>query len=144
MLIASDFPNEVTEVMRRTLGIAAVFVLTSGTVLSAQSDKAGLPYAGKWKLNMAKNDFGQTTVTFAQTGSGEMQLTAAGQSYTFRVDGKDYPALFGRTAAWKQIDANTWETVNKQDGKLLITETTRLSPDGKTLTVNAKVTVQAL
>lgn len=129
--------------MRRTLAIAAA-VLASGIVQAAQSDKAAdLPYAGTWKLNVAKSDFGETTVTFAQTGSGEMQFTAAGQSYTFRVDGKDYPALFGRTATWKQIDANTWETVNKQDGKPLSAETTRLSADGKILTVNAKGPIPA-
>jgi hypothetical protein len=127
--------------MRKTFLVAAAVVFASGF---AQSDKAGdLPYAGKWKLNVAKSDFGETTVTFAQTGSGEVQFTAAGQSYTFQMDGKDYPALFGRTAAWKQIDANTWETVNKQDGKQFSTETTRLSPDGKTLTVNAKGSMPA-
>lgn len=124
--------------MRQKLAIAAA-VLASGIVHAAQSDKAAdLPYAGKWKLNVAQSDFGETTITFAQTGSGEMQFTAVGQSYTFRMDGKDYPALFGRTASWKQIDANTWETVNKQDGNPLSTDTTRLSADGKTLTFNTK------
>ncbi len=59
------------------------------------------------EFNPAKSDFGESTVTFAQTGSGEMQFTAEGQSYTFKTDGKDYPAIFGTTAAWKQIDANT-------------------------------------
>jgi hypothetical protein len=126
-------------VMQRRFVITAVVLLASGIAPAAQLDKAAdLPYAGKWKLNVAKSDFGETTVTFAQTASGEMQFTAAGQSYTFRMDGKDYPGLFGRTATWKQIDANTWETANKQDGKLLSTETTKLSADGKTLSINAK------
>lgn len=125
--------------MRRTLVVAALVLLASGIVASTQSDRAAdLPYAGKWKLNVAKSDFGETTVTFAQSASGQMQFTAQGQSYTFQVDGKDYPSLFGRTAAWKQIDANTWETANKQNGKLLTTDTTRLSADGKTLTIHAK------
>jgi hypothetical protein len=124
--------------MRRKLVIAAT-VLATGIVHAAQSDRVtDLPYAGTWKLNVAKSDFGETTVTFAETGSGEMQFTAAGQSYTFRVDGKGYPALFGRTAAWKQIDASTWETVNTQDGKPISTDTTKLSADGKTMTLNAK------
>jgi hypothetical protein len=124
--------------MRRKFVIAAA-VSASALVQAAQSDKApDLPYAGKWKLNIAKSDFGESTVTFAQTGSGEMQFTAAGQSYTFRMDGKGYPALFGRTAAWKQIDDNTWETVNTQDGKPISNDTTKLSADGKTLTFNAK------
>jgi hypothetical protein len=124
--------------MRRTFALAAVLVLASGVVPLAQPDTAGdLPYAGRWTLNVAKSDFGETTATYAQTGSGEMQFTTAGQSYKFRVDGKDYPSLFGFTSAWKQIDANTWETVTKKDGALITTDTTRLS-DGKTMTVHSK------
>jgi hypothetical protein len=46
--------------------------------------------------------------------------------------------LFGRTAAWKKLDANTWETAVKQNGKLISTDSTKLSADGKTLTVNSK------
>lgn len=124
--------------MRGTLVVAAVVLATSHVAVIAQSDKStSLPYAGKWKLNIAKSDFGETTVTFEQKPSGEMQFTTAGQTYTFRMDGKEYPALFGRTATWKQIDANTWETVNKQSGNTVLTEKTTLAPDGKTLTVAA-------
>jgi hypothetical protein len=125
--------------MRRTVALVAVAVLAGGGPLVAQSDKAGdLPYAGKWKLNIAKSDFGESTVTYAKAGSDEMQLTMAGQSYKFKVDGKDYPAILGRTAAWKEIDPNTWETAIKQDGTLLTTDTTKLSADGKTMTVHSK------
>jgi hypothetical protein len=125
--------------MRRTFALVAVAVLASGQAPLAQSDKAGeLPYAGRWKLNMAKSDFGETTATVAKVGSDEMQFTIAGQSYKFRVDGKDYPSIMGRTSAWKQIDASTWETLIKQDGMLITTDTTRLSADGKTMTVHSK------
>jgi len=110
-----------------------VLVLAASAALAAD-----LPYAGKWKLNVAKSDFGESTVTFAQTASGQMQFTAVGQSYTFQADGKDYPSLFGSTAAWKKLDTNTWETAIKQNGKPLSTDTTKLSADGKTLTVNSK------
>jgi hypothetical protein len=123
--------------MRRTLSVAAVVCLASGIVASTQSDRAAaLPYAGTWRLNLAKSDFGETTVTYAQTASGAMQFTAAGQSYTFQMDGKDYPSLFGGTSAWKQIDGTTWEIAIKQNGKLINTMTTTLSADGKTLTTN--------
>jgi hypothetical protein len=123
--------------MRKMLVIGTIILFASGTA-SAQSDKtAALPYAGKWKLNFAKSDFGETTIAFTKEAAGQMQFTSMGQSYNFQVDGKDYPALFGRTAAWKQIDANTWEVTIKQDGKLILTETTKLSADGKALTVNA-------
>jgi hypothetical protein len=117
--------------MRKMLVIGTIILFASGTA-SAQSDKtAALPYAGKWKLNFAKSDFGETTIAFTKEAAGQMQFTSMGQSYNFQVDGKDYPALFGRTAAWKQIDANTWEVTIKQDGKLILTETTKLSADGK-------------
>jgi hypothetical protein len=125
--------------MRRTFALVAVVVLASGQAPLAQSDNAGeLPYAGRWKLNIAKSDFGETTATVAKVGSDEMQFTIAGQSYKFRMDGKDYPSIMGRTSAWKQIDANTWETLIKQDGMLITTDTTRLAADGKTMTVHSK------
>jgi len=84
-------------------------------------------------LNLAKSDFGETTVTYEKTASGQMQFTAAGQSYVFQTDGKDHASLFGGTSAWKQLDASTWETVIKQDEKLISTVTTTLSADGRTL-----------
>jgi hypothetical protein len=126
--------------MRKTSVFAAMILCAAGSVdVSARQDKtADLPYAGKWKLNFAKSDFGETTITFTKAASGQIQFMAMGQSYSFQVDGKDYPALFGRTAAWKQIDANTWEATIKQDGKLIVTEVSRLAPDGKTLTLSSK------
>lgn len=125
--------------MRSSFVVAALVLLASGIVAATQSQKANdLPYAGKWKLNVARSDFGETTITIARTASGQMQFTTAGQSYTFQVDGKDYPSLFGRTTAWKQIDANTWESTTKQSGKVVSTETTTVSADGKTLSMTLK------
>jgi hypothetical protein len=110
-----------------------VFVLAAATVAAAD-----LPYAGKWKMNPARSDFGETTATYEQLPSGEMQATAAGQSYKFKVDGKDYPAVFGGTAAWKSLSPTSWQTTWKLSGKVLTTDTLTLSSDGKTLTVNTK------
>ena len=98
------------------------------------------PYAGKWKMNPAKSDFGETTVTYEQLASGEMQSTAEGQSYKFKPDGKDYPAPFDSTAAWSSLSTNSWQTIWKFKGKVLVTDTLTLSPDGKSLTVHSKGT----
>ncbi len=68
------------------------------------------PYVGTWKLNPAKSNFGETTVTYEQLAGGQMKLTADGQSYTFQTDGKDYPTPWGNTAGWKALDASTWES----------------------------------
>ena len=96
------------------------------------------PYIGKWKMNPAKSDFGETTVTYEQLPSGEMQATQAGVSYKFKLDGKEYPATFGSTATWKTLSANSWETTWKLNGKVLTTDTLTLSPDGKAMSVNSK------
>ena len=100
--------------MRRKLMIEVVVCVASNLVGFAQSHRAAdLPYAGIWRLNLEKSDFGETTVAYTQIASGEMQFTSNGQSYTFRLDGTDYPSLFGGTAAWKQIDSAKWEIAIK-------------------------------
>src|SRR5712691_1361063 len=114
--------------------VVAVVVAAAGTLAAADS-----PHVGKWKMNDEKSDPG-LTVAYSQTGSGEMQFTTAGQSYTFKTDSKDYSALFGTTASWKQIDANTWERNSKQKGSILSTDTIKLSADRKTMTEVSKGT----
>ena len=120
--------------MQRNRVLSAVFAIAAVAAVAA----ADPPYVGKWKMNPAKSDFGETTITYEQLPSGEMQSTAAGASYTFKLDGNDYPAMFGSTAAWKSLSANSWETTWKLNGKVLTTDTLTLSADGKTLTVNSK------
>jgi hypothetical protein len=77
---------------------------------------------------------------FEKTASGAIRSSASGVSYTFNVDGKEYTGPFGEVIVWKQIDDSTWETTYTQKGILLSTDTTKLSPDGKTLTVVSKGT----
>ena len=111
-------------------------VLLCSVVAAAMA--ADLPYAGKWKVNLAKSDFGQTTVTFESLPGGEWQTTAFGVTYKFKMGGKDYPDNMGGTAAWKSIDANTWELVAKANGKVTETDTFKLDDGGKALTDTAK------
>jgi hypothetical protein len=99
---------------------------------------ADLPYAGKWKVNLPKSDFGQTTVTYESLPGGEWQTTAFGVTYKFKMDVKDYPDGMGGTSAWKAVDANTWEIVGKVNGKVTSTDTLKLNADGKTLTDTGK------
>jgi len=99
---------------------------------------ADLPYAGKWKVNLAKSDFGQTSVTFENLPGAEWQMTAMGVTYKFKMDGKDYPDSMGGSAAWRAVDANTWELVAKANGKVTETDTFKLAADGKTLTDDTK------
>lgn len=116
--------------------VVLLAVLAAAVSLTA----ADLPWVGKWKINVAKSNFGESTVTYATAGPGEMQWTADGMTMKFKTDGKDYPDPWGGTSAWKQIDASTWETVDKLKGKVVSTDVKRLSTDGKTLTMVAKGT----
>jgi hypothetical protein len=122
--------------MRFDRALCVVFTVAAATTLAATDS----PFAGKWKMNPAKSDFGETTTTYEQLPSGEMQATAAGQSYKFKIDGKEYPAWFGSQATWKSLGPTSWQTTWKVNGKVLTTDTLTLSPDGKTLTVNSKGT----
>jgi hypothetical protein len=96
------------------------------------------PYSGKWKLNAAKSDFGQSTVTYEKTPAGEIKVTAEGQSYTVKTDGKEYPTPWGTSTTWRTVDASTWESTDRVNGKTMSTNTLKVSPDNKTLTVNSK------
>jgi hypothetical protein len=111
-------------------------VLAAAVSLAA----ADLPWVGQWKINVAKSNFGEWTVTYAAAGPGEMQWTEDGKTTKFKMDGKDYPDLWGGTAAWKQLDASAWETISKVKDKVVSTDVSRLSADGKTLTVTSKGT----
>ena len=116
--------------------LLAVTVLLLATAIAALA--ADPPYVGKWKLNPAKSDFGESTVTYEQMAGGETKVTSDGQSYTFKTDGKDYPTPWGTLATWKAVDANTWEITHKVNDKTTSTATLKLSADGKTLKVDAK------
>jgi hypothetical protein len=96
------------------------------------------PYAGKWRPNLAKSDFGQTTFTIESLPGGEWQATAFGNSYKFKMDGKDYPDGMGGTAAWKAVDGNTWQLTAKANGKVTETDTYKLDANGKSLTDDSK------
>src|ERR1041385_2195122 len=112
----------------RLTHLICLLAASLGVAMAADS-----PFIGKWKLNPAKSQFAGTTTTYEVLPSGEMQMTAEGQSYTFKIDGKEYPAIWGARASWKQLDANSWETTVKMGG-MTTKETTRISADGRTMT----------
>src|SRR5215475_1961406 len=99
---------------------------------------ADAPYAGKWKMNAAKSDFGQMTVTYEQISGGEMKATMDAQSYTFKMDGKDAMTPWGMTLAWKETGPRTWEVTEKVNGKVTATSNVKLSADGAVMTMATK------
>jgi hypothetical protein len=112
-------------------------LLVAVTAVAAAADP---PYAGTWKMNLAKSDFGESSITYEQLPSGEMKGTVEGQTFSFKLDEKDYPGPFGLTVASKALGADSWQMTWKLNGKVMTTDTAKLSADGKSLTVNAKGT----
>jgi hypothetical protein len=112
-------------------------LLLIGICACAVTAAADAPYAGKWKMNVAKSNFGDTTVTYEQLPGGQIKTTADNQSYTFKTDGSDTMTPWGVTVAWKAVNASTWEMTEKSNGKVTSRGTVKLSPDGKTLTVES-------
>lgn len=97
-------------------------------------------YAGKWKMNPSKSNFGETTMVYEEGGGGQIKATMDGQTYTFTTDGKDVATPWGSTMAWKAVGANSWEITEKISGKVSMSGTVKLSADGKALVIAGKRT----
>ena len=140
--------------MRKHLLVSVTFLFTSLLVL-AVSAVAADPFAGKWKLNLARSKYhaGQAPkkyeVHIKNLDNGlqckahrvEVDGKEYREEWSAKYDGKDYPMTGDPTVdtvALKRIDAGTIEVVFKKGGKEVETSRVVVSPDGKTTTVMAK------
>ena len=129
--------------------------LVLGMAINAIGTFAADSSVGTWKLNPAKSTSStlksRTDVREATPDGGvkvaRTEELAAGVSssstYTYKYDGKEYPATGGEfdTVAVKRVNANTtsWEA-KKTGGKFHQKGRTIVSKDGKTLTQSFKGT----
>ncbi len=135
----------------RSTKLAFAFLATASVLFAAE------PFAGTWKLNSAKTRFktGQApkdqTVTIAESGS-DLDVTI---SMTM-ADGREMSSHYTSPAAGgegKVIEASNYDAVSsrrlgpdrrevtfKKDGNVVQTVESRVSKDGKTMTVNVKGT----
>ncbi len=116
--------------------------------------QASNPFIGTWVMDRAQSTFSgaapdKRVMRFEQVAAGIKHSTETVNlsgfiediyrlQYTFKVDGKEYPAdqqMPVSTVSFKQIDANTVERTGKYRGDLLETVTYKVSPDGKVLTL---------
>ena len=115
-------------------------VIVTGLALCALAAAADPTYAGKWKMNTAKSNFGESTITYEAAPGGAMKMTMDGQSFTFTTDGKEVTTPWATTQSVKAVDAKTWDLTEKVGGKVSMTSRMKLSDDGKTLTMAGKRT----
>ena len=137
---------------------ANLSMLLIGLAITAAVTFAADSMVGTWKLNAAKSKFTGSFVVKSQTDvreatpDGGVKVTREGQfgdgtaikgSFTYKYDGKEYPAtgLAFDVLSVKRIDPNTTTfEVKKTGGKYHVTGQTVISADGKTMTQTAKGT----
>ena len=139
--------------MKRFFVFAAVFALSLATsgLLLAQRDT----YVGTWKLNIAKSTYGtaqpprsETRTITAQGDGAKISFEGVGAdgnpiaySYTTNYDGKDSPVSGvghpkgADMIAVKRVDANTTTQTDKRAGKVVGTNRSVISNDGKVMTI---------
>ncbi len=118
----------------RLAALAAAAALTVPAAPHAEDN----PFVGTWKLNAARSQLAGDTMRFAAQRGGKIRFTAAGQSYTFRPDGKPRNAIFRQKVAWIRVDDRTWRAEWKVKKRTIVTEMLEVAPDGKTLRDTAR------
>ena len=140
--------------MRKLFGRAAILVALAMTVAwttGAQGD----PRIGAWALNVAKSQYvpgpapAKEVRTYAVVGNAmSVSVESVDQHgkrvtlhYTARDNSKDYPLTGLASAdaiAMKRIDAWTFETETKKNGRVIGSSRGKISKDGKILVLISK------
>jgi hypothetical protein len=139
-------------VQKKLTVVVAALLSLSAVALTAQTTSAD-PWIGTWKVDLAKSTYSPgpkpsvaATMTIERSGSGmKTTITSADpegkplQTETmWAFDGKDNPVkgapAANTTAAYKRIDARTFEVTSRVAGKTTITTRVAISADGKTMT----------
>ena len=141
----------------RWVGFVAVLVCVSMVGAASLVAQTSEPLLGSWVLDVGKSTFGagagapdKRTMTFERAADGIRHVTdtTANQGgfneqryrlqYTFKLDGKEYPAdvqMPVSTVSFKRVDGNTIVRSGKYRGEVVETVTYAVSADRSVLTV---------
>jgi hypothetical protein len=125
-VVASGGDKE-TYMFKRILELLPAVCLATGAA-SAQS-----PFVGAWKLDASKSRF-PDEMKVQSKGANTYAFDFAGSAETIVVDGSDQPGVGGTLLSVRAEAPDTWIVKRKQDSRLLINATWKLSADGRTLT----------
>lgn len=96
--------------------------------------------SGEWHANKIEGASDSvSTVTYKVTGDSVSMSDPTGDSYTAKLDGKDYPYKGdpGTTnVSLKKIDANTIEETDKRKSKVIAVARMTVDADGKTMKIH--------
>jgi hypothetical protein len=94
--------------------------------------------SGSWRINKIQASDNDLIFTYRRSGDELSMSTPTGESYTAKLDGKDYPAKGAysyNSVALRGVDERTIEETRKRDGKAVEVNRITVSPDGKKMTV---------
>lgn len=96
------------------------------------------PFAGTWQLNQEKSQLAGDLMKFGPAKENAIELTSEGITYSFRTDGANYLMPTGHVAIWRETGPDSWATEYRtMEGKLLRSDTWKLSSDEKTLSLTS-------
>lgn len=93
--------------------------------------------SGSWRIKKLSASESDLLTTYKVTGDELTMSAPTGESYTAKMDGKDYPAKGSfayNTVSLRRINDHTIEETDKMNGKPLQIWKMTVSPDGKTMT----------
>lgn len=101
--------------------------------------------SGSWRVNKINESENGLTTTYKSNGDELTMSTPTGESYTAKLDGKDYPvkgAYGWNSVSLKRVNDHTIEETDKRGGTVTDVSKMTVAPDGKTMTVvdNNKLT----
>jgi hypothetical protein len=95
--------------------------------------KAHDPFVGKWRLDISRSTI-VDDMRVQALGSNKYGFNfEGGPTEIIVADGTDQPGLPGTTLAVKTADAHSLTVVRKQDGRIIVAASWKLSEDGRTL-----------
>lgn len=94
--------------------------------------------SGSWQMQVVKNTASVGPLTTYQTTKDGLKVSADGETYEAKFDGKDYPVQGDSahgTVSRRMIDDNTIEKTYEREGKVVRVSLEMVSEDGKSMRV---------
>ena len=113
---------------KRMVKILAALCLATGMARATES-----PFIGEWKLDPSKSRL-PDEMKVESEGADKYAFDFGAGTERIAVDGTDQPGNGGTLLSVNPEASDTWIVERKQDGRLLIKATWKLSKDGRTLT----------
>jgi hypothetical protein len=95
--------------------------------------------SGSWRLDKIKESE-EGLLTYKSNGDELTMSMPTGETYTAKLDGKDYPAKGSynyNSVSLKRVNDRTIGETEKRDGKVVWVSKITVAPDGQTMTVVA-------